>query len=194
MPRLVMPLLLAALALGQAACTPTGVAVGAAASAGVAASQERGVKGAARDLRIRAEINRLWFEADTEMYADVGLTIHDGRVLLTGDVPTADARAKAVRLAWQPDGVREIINEVRIAPDGDFADMARDKAIGAKLKSRLLMDGEVRSVNFEIAVSRRVVYLLGIARSAAEHDRVIAQARNIGGVRDVVDHIEVKDT
>ena len=47
-----------------AACTPAGVAVGAGATVGTAAVDERGIGGTASDVRIRAEINAGWVKID----------------------------------------------------------------------------------------------------------------------------------
>src|SRR5690606_31016580 len=99
--------------LTLAACTPLGIAVGAGATAGVAAQQEGGLNAAASDAGIRAQINQLWFEKDIEMMRRVGLSVSNGRVLLTGVVPKPEDRVEAVRLVWQVQGVREDINEIR---------------------------------------------------------------------------------
>ena len=110
--------LAAALGLAGALSGCAGAVVGAGATAGVAAAEERGLDGAVDDTKIRAEINHYWFQHDVEMYRKVGLTISEGRVLLTGVVPTDAGRADAVRLAWQAAGVREVINEIAVRPDG----------------------------------------------------------------------------
>ena len=62
--------------------------VGAGATAGVAVAEERGIDGAIDDLKIRTEINNLWFQKDVEMYRKVTLNISEGRVMLTGMVAT----------------------------------------------------------------------------------------------------------
>jgi osmotically-inducible protein OsmY len=99
-----------------------GALIGAGASTGVAAAEERGLEGALDDAKIRAEINHLWFQRDIEMYRQVTLTIKEGRVLLTGTVPQPEARVEAVRLAWQAVGVREVLNEIQVHGDSGFAD------------------------------------------------------------------------
>lgn len=191
LPRL-LPLLalLAAAGLTQGCA---GVVVGGAATAGVAAAEERGLEGAVDDAKIRAEINHLWFQHDVEMYRKVGLTISEGRVLLTGVLPTEDARADAVRLAWQATGVREVLNELDVRPKGTgLIDDGRDVVIAQTLKSRLLFDKQVRNINYSVDVVDGVVYLMGIAQSEAELERVIAHARDISNVKRVVSHVRLK--
>lgn len=170
-----------------------GALLGAGASAGVAAAEERGLDGAVDDTKIRAEINHYWFQYNAELHRKAGLTINEGRVLLTGVMPTEAMRADAVRLAWQAAGVREVINEVEVLPQGtDAIDDGRDVVISQTLKARLLFDKEIRNINYTIDVVHGVVYLMGIAQSEAELDRVIAYARDIANVKRVVSHVRLK--
>ncbi|BAE53308.1 BON domain-containing protein [Paramagnetospirillum magneticum] len=167
--------------------------VGAGASAGVAAAEERGLDGAVDDLKIRTEINHLWFQKDVEMYRKVNLNISEGRVMLTGVVPTDQARADAVRLSWQATGVKEVLNEIQVLAAGESGwDQANDLWIQNKLKARLLTDSDVKNINYVVDVTDSVVYLLGIAQSSAELDRVIAHARDVSGVKRVISHVRLK--
>ncbi|MFO1190010.1 MAG: BON domain-containing protein [Alphaproteobacteria bacterium] len=166
--------------------------VGAAATTGVAASQERGLGGAAGDLQIRSEINYLWLKHNEQMYVAVGLNVHEGRVLLTGKVPTPQARVDAVRLAWQAKGVKEVINEIQVDQPGGISEYASDAWISNQLRARLLFDGDVSSINYSVVTVAGTVYLLGIARSQAELDRVTTHARNVANVRRVISYVRVK--
>lgn len=186
-------LALMGMAVALSACSPVGMVAGAGAGAGIAASQERGFKGAMDDQAIRLDINHLWFQESMALYRDVNLQVQEGRVLLTGTVPDEETRLRAVALAWQADGVREVINEIEVAEDGSLADAAQDRLISAKLKSRLLADADVDSINYSIETVDGAIYLIGIARSQAELDRVIAYARDIPYVRRVVNYVRVKD-
>lgn len=184
----VMMLSAAALLSGCAATV-----VGAGASAGVAAAEERGLEGAVDDVKIRAEINHLWFQKDIEMYRQVGLTISEGRVLLTGIVPTEQARADAVQLSWQAGGVKEVLNEIMVRPEGEAAiDQGTDIVIAQKLKARLMFDKEIRNINYTVDVVDGVVYLMGIAQNENEMERVIAHARDVANVKRVVNHVRLK--
>ncbi len=93
-------------------CAP--LVVGAGASVGVAVAQERSLKDAVSDVKIRAQINHLFFQKSQALFTRVNLQIHEGRVLLTGNVPSPVARLMAVRLAWQAKGVRQVINEINV--------------------------------------------------------------------------------
>lgn len=175
------------------ACEPIGMAVGAGATVGTAAAEERGVGGAVDDVKIRAEINDLWFRHDVDMYGDVGLTVNEGRVLLTGKVKKPEHRVDAVRLAWQAPGVRQVIDEIEVTDQSSFSDYATDVRISTNLKTRLLFDKQISNINYTVDVVNASVYLMGVAQNQDELDRVIAHARDISGVRRVVSHVVLKD-
>lgn len=169
------------------------MAAGAGAGAAVVASQERGFQGAMRDTEIRLEINRLWFQEDATLFRGVNLQVQEGRILLTGTVPDPDTRLSVVRLAWQAPGVKEVINEIEVADTSSLSDAARDAWISAQLRAKLLADPEVGSIDYSIETVNRVLYLMGVARTAAELDRVIRHAKNIAYLRRVVSYVRVKD-
>lgn len=181
----------AVLALSLGGCA--GAIIGAGATAGTAAMEERGLGGTIDDTVVRAEINDLWARADERMWRKISLQVHEGRVLLTGAVDSPDMRLEAVRLAWQADGVKEVINEIRVVPEGGgVTGFARDTVISTKLKSDLLFDSEVASINYSIETVQGVVYLIGIAQSQQELDRVVNHARNLEYVKKVVSYVRVK--
>ncbi|MDE0387922.1 MAG: BON domain-containing protein [Rhodospirillales bacterium] len=167
--------------------------IGAAATTGVAIAEERSVGDAVDDLTIRAELNHLFFQDDVELFGDVSFSVIEGRVLLKGSVPTPDDRIRALRLAWQAAGVREVINELQVADDSGILDYARDTWISAQLKGKLLVDGDVLSINYSVETVDGTVYLLGIAQDEAELARVTEHARSIEDVKRVVSHVVLKD-
>jgi osmotically-inducible protein OsmY len=187
-------LLVVALAFAAAASLTgcVGTAIGVGAMAGTAAMEERGLDGAISDTAIRTEINGLWSQKDERMWRKVGLQVYEGRVLLTGTVDSAEMREDAVRLAWQADGVKEVINEIEIAGSGGVEGLASDTWISTQLKAKLLFDSDVASINYSVETVNGVVYLLGIAQSKMELDRVTNHARNLDYVKKVVSYVEIK--
>lgn len=191
--RLVLAGLAGAVLLGAAGCTPAGMAVGAGATAGVAASEERGIKGSFSDTKIRLAINDAWLHADLDILNDVSLQIYEGRVLLAGVVDTQEQADTAVRLAWQAEGVREVINEIQVGSGGGIEGFADDAVINARLDTALLFEKGVSSVNYSTRSVGGTVYLLGVAQSQDELDRVFRVVRSIPKVRSVVSHVIMKD-
>ena len=189
-----VPLLfaLAIASLGLNACV-AGAIVGTAAAVGVAAAQEKGIEGTAEDIQIRTEINHLWLQADENLMYEVELQVQERRVLLSGTVSSPELRLKAVRLAWQAEGVKEVINEIEVTDESSVSDYARDTRITTELRSMLLFDQDVRSVNYSIETVNQVIYLMGVAQDEAELQRVVDHARNVAYVRRVVSYVQMKE-
>ena len=178
----------AALALGGCA----GVAVGAGATTGVAALQERGLEVAARDIRLEAEIIAQWLTHNDKLVTKVGVEVYEGRVLLTGAVAGEAMRADAVRLTWKVAGIKDVLNEIQIVADSDLIDLARDTWITTQLKFKLTFDKDVLAINYAVETVNGVVYLIGIAQNRAELERVVGHARDLEYVRNVISHVRVK--
>lgn len=191
-PRLILSAGLAGLLLSSAACTPVGVAMGAGATGAVSASQERGIEGGASDTQIRAAINYLWLDYSGTMYRQLNLQVWEGRVLLTGVLGSEEWRAEAVKRAWQAKGVKEVIDETIVDKSGNTGSFARDQWITAQLKSKLLFEKNVFSVNYSFETVRGVIYMLGVAQDQTELEIVLNYARNIEYVQRVVNHVLLK--
>ena len=169
------------------------VIVGAATTTGLAVVEERTVENAVKDLSIQAELNHLFFQDDLALYNDVSLSVVEGRVLLKGSVPTHEDRIRAGSVARQATRVQEVINEVQVTGGGGILDYAKDRWISILLDSKLLLDLDILSVNYDVSTVNGAVYLLGIAQDEDELEQVKAHARSVDGVKRVVSHVIMKD-
>lgn len=172
-------------------CTAVGVASSAAAVGGIAATREGGLRQSAVDARIALEINDLWFKYDIEAFRKLNMTVEQGRVLVTGIVQNPDHRVEAIKLAWQPKGVTQVINEVRVDKSQGITGFARDTWITNNLRAKLIFDKDVQSINYTIDTVAATVYLMGIAQNQTELNKVIATARNTGYVKNVVSYVKM---
>ncbi len=186
--------LLIASTLLLCSCAPIGIATGIAATAGVSASQEGGISGAVSDAGIQIAINDLWFKYDVDTFSKLDLTINNGRVLITGVVQKPEARVEAVRLAWQPKGVKQVINEIRVAESEGVSGYATDTWITTRLRSELIFAKDILSVNYSIDTVQGTIYLMGFAQSQKELNKVVSRARKIKGVKGVVSYVKIAGT
>ncbi|MGC2412690.1 MAG: BON domain-containing protein [Stellaceae bacterium] len=166
--------------------------LGIAAGGGYAAAQERGVNGSANDFTIKTNIERELMQAQLEVDGGINATVYDGRVLLTGRVPAQATRASAEQVAGKIPGVRALYNEIEVAPAEGVWDDANDTRITTQLRSQLVLDPDVRSINYTIDTTNGSVFLIGSARSQAELDRANQIARYVPGVRRVVSYVEIR--
>jgi len=179
-------------AMFTTACTPIGAVLSVGAGTGLAAYQERGVNGVARDLALSTRIFDQYARKDHTLLASIGVEVYESRALLTGQVKTERERADAVRLAWKVDGVVDVINEININADDTVLDTARDAWISAQLETRITFDEKILAINYSIETVAGVVYLIGIAQNDAELQRVKDHARSIAYVRHIVSYVRVK--
>ena len=169
-----------------------GMIIGGAATAGVAAYQERGIKGVAADTETATRVRAKILEADNQLFSDVGVEVYEGRVLLTGRVPSEEKRAEAVKISWSVVDVKDVINEVAVS-ENPLSDLANDTWITTKLKTKMTFDKDILAINYSIETVGAVIYLIGIAQDKAELQRVLNHARSIDYVKRVVNHVRIKD-
>lgn len=186
--KLLALLCLAGLSTG---CAPVLIGSGAAVVGGAMVS-EKGISGSISDSQIATQIKVGLYQFNPDLYQRVNLTVTNGEVLLTGAVPKNEWHLEAVRIAWEPKGVKRVIDNIAVSDGATFSLYAKDTWITTQLKSRLLVDGEVQSINYNIKTVSGIVHLLGLAQDQKELDHVIDVARHIDGVRKVVSYVKLK--
>jgi osmotically-inducible protein OsmY len=165
--------------------------LGAAGGAGYAANDERGVQGSVDDFAIKSNIQKAWTQANP-LLQTLNINVYQGRTLLTGAVPTPEAKAQAAEIASRVPGVRAVYNEIEVSsPETAWAD-AQDAWISSRLRTELAFTPDLRSGNYTIETVNGSVYLIGSARSPAELDNATSIARNIPDVKRVVSYVEVR--
>jgi osmotically-inducible protein OsmY len=178
------------LALLLPGCSTLGVVAGTGAALGIAVAREGGIPATVSDLKIQAAISDLWFKYDMETFAKLNLTVNQGRVLVTGVVQAPESRVEAVRLAWQAEGVVQVINEIRVAEGEGFKGYVRDQWVTTRLRTALTFDREVQSINYTIDTVQGTVYLMGVAQNDGELAHVIDVARNLPHVKQVISYVK----
>lgn len=172
-------------------CVPAAI-VGGTAGLGTTLAEDRKLSEVISDTEIKAVIHAKWLHHDSTISEMVSLQVRQGRVLLTGLVDTPLRQMDAVRLAWEADGVKEVIDETKLG-DNSFGTYANDTWITTKLKTEMLFNQDISSVNYTIKTVDSVVYLIGIAQNQQELSAVENMARKISGVKNVVSHMRLKD-
>lgn len=160
--------------------------------AGCAALQpERSVGRGIDDTNASLSIKSAMLRSEGYALDNVDVEVTEGIALLTGTVPRDADRRMAECLAWSAIAVRSVENEVEVTSPENFRDRSRDYWIGQQVRSRLLRDRSVRSVNFNVEVEGGRVYLLGVARTRGELERAAGHAALVDGVSDVVTYVRV---
>ena len=142
------------------------------------------------DATIKLGIKEKYFSYDATLFTKIDVEVELGKVLLTGVVPYGDMRLEAVRIAWQQDGVTEVLNEISIDTGYGLDDIAKDKFISTQLYTRIFTDSNVKKFKYDFEVQKQIVYLFGVSSNEQEINRVIDHAKNIKGVLDIVNYIQ----
>jgi len=178
--------------LALSGCSPVGMAVGAGATVTNMAMEERGFVNSAKDKVIWVEISNHLLDRDQKLFSNIDVQVHEGRVLLTGFVQKPEDRVEATRIAWIPDGVREVVDEIKLGRSLDAGDFAEDVWLIQQIRLKLMVDRDIRAINYSVDCIRSTVYLMGVARTPAELQRVIDHVRDVPYVRAVVNHVRVR--
>ncbi len=187
--------LFALLVLGSAVwtlagCAPTVAFLGI--KAGTLVAQDRSMGQAFDDATINTQYNARLAAQNIGLARRVNVKVMDGRILLTGHVPTYEDRELASRIAADIPGVREVANEIEISNGSTMRSYLADLRISNELRGKLMTDGNIAWVNYNIQTVDGTIYLVGTAKNQAELERVTQHARTIAGVKKVVSYVEIK--
>ena len=168
--------------------------VGGGAAIGTLAVREKGVTGTMSDSQISMVIKAKLYSFDTDMHARVTVNVEGGEVLLTGSVNKQEWPIEAERIAWEASGVKKVLNNIEVVDNDDIGVgiYAQDSWITTQLKSKLLFGDDIRSLNYSIKTVGGVAYILGIAQSKEELDKVLEIASKTSGVTKVVNYTKVR--
>ncbi|QIT56291.1 BON domain-containing protein [Aquisalimonas sp. 2447] len=174
------------LGLALGACAgPTGNGDDNAASA----LESRSLNERLADQRIRSAIMaELLSDEELRHESNISVTVFDGIVLLTGEVPDREAGQRMARLARDESDARHVFNELVIAQLSSVFSRTRDRMLVGRAATRLLPLDDPETLDrarFHIVAERQRLYLMGrVTREEAE--AITEEVRRISGVREVV--------
>lgn len=122
--------------------------------------------------------------------ARIDTTSYNRLVLLTGEVPTAEDKARAERVAAQVPNVSSVVNEITVGPLNTFGERSKDTYITTKVKTSLVDAKDLFANSIKVTTHRGVVYLMGRV-TEREATRATEVARGVSGVTKVVRVFEV---
>lgn len=117
--------------------------------------------------------------------ARINVVAYNGKVLLIGQAPSMDVVENAKNLAAGAEGVTEIYNEIRQGEKIGFGQITQDSWITTQVKSKLLVNGEVKATEVKVVTENGEVFLMGKV-SQNQANAAAEAARNVGGVTKVV--------
>ena len=123
---------------------------------------------------------------EKKYFLSIQVEILDGRIFLTGKVEEPEEKIKITKLAWETKGVRSVKNAITIKGQSNFKSTAKDILITSQLRTGLIFNKITKSGNYTLETINKKVYIFGIAMNSEEKKEVIAEAKKIYDVEDVI--------
>ena len=117
------------------------------------------------------------------------IKVIDGNIFLSGKVDEPEEKLKIIKMAWETKGTRSVQSAVIIKGQTNFKNTAKDVLITSQLRTALLFNKDTKSSNYTIDTINGKIYIFGIAMTKDEKKKVISEANEIHGVKEVVPSI-----
>ena len=169
-------------------CAPAIIATGAA--VGVMSYQDR------RPTAVQTEDEGIEWKAARsvpERFAaasHLNFTSFNRRLMITGEVPSEEAKAAVGEQAAKVAGVKEVFNEVTIGASSSLSVRSNDSYITSKIKGRLVDEKYLSATHIKVVTEAGVAFLMGIV-GERESKLAVTIASRTDGVRKVVNLFEV---
>lgn len=122
----------------------------------------------------------------------INVNAYNRVLLLTGEVPTQQAREQATQTLKGIPKVRQVFNELKIQGNNSLINRTNDTWLTSKAKAILLAQKDIDSSKVKIVTEDGSIFLMGIVTKAYA-DKVANIISQIGGVRQVVRTFEYID-
>jgi len=126
---------------------------------------------------------------DKKYIIDLSAKVIDGNIFLSGKVNEPEEKLKIIKMAWETKGARSVQSVVIIKGQTNFKNTAKDVLITSQLRTALLFNKLTKSSNYTIDTINGKIYIFGIAMTKDEKKKVISEANEIHGVKEVVPSI-----
>jgi len=110
----------------------------------------------------------------------------DGRIFLTGKVNDPEEKLQITKLAWETKGARSVRNDIKIKENFNFKQSAKDLLITSQLRSSLIFNKKIKSMNYQIDTYKKKIFIYGISLTEDERQEVINEAKEVLDVADVI--------
>ncbi len=174
-------------------CSPANILATSGSTAMVVAEGDRSFGAVVDDATIKVNIAAKFLGAGNNIFVNINTSVLEGRVLLTGLVETQEIRIEAVRLVWEIEGVREVVNEIEIGNRETLKDYANDLWINTQARGVAAKTIGLRAVAFNFETINGRIFVAGLTSKADQLDALISALKTIKGVKEIVNYVIVKE-
>jgi len=115
----------------------------------------------------------------------VNVTSYNRNVLLTGEAFDEAAKIKAESIAKDVQNVRNVTNELAVAPATSLTSRSNDSYLTSLVKAEMVKENRFPANYVKVVTENSVVYLMGMV-TRKEAEDAVEIARSTDGVRKVV--------
>lgn len=125
---------------------------------------------------------------------DLKVETHKGDVLLSGFVDNQAQIDHAIMITRSVEGVKNVDNKVGLKSDSatTMGVKVDDSIVTSKVKSSLLADPDIKSLDIAVVTNNGEVQLSGFVNNQTQIDHAIDIARRTEGVHNVINELRVK--
>ena len=174
-------------------CSPAGVVASGGATTMVVAEGDRSLGTVVDDATIKINIAAKFLAAGDNIFVNINTSVLEGRVLLTGLVDSQEIRIESVRLVWEVNGVKEVINEIDIGNKLTIKDYAKDLLINTQARAVAAKAIGLRSVGYNFETIQGKIYVAGVTSKPDQLNTLLESLKTIKGVKEIINYTIVKD-
>ena len=126
---------------------------------------------------------------DKKYIISISAKVLDGNIYLSGKVDEPEEKLRIIKMAWETKGARSVQSTVTIKGNNNFKSTAKDILITSQLRTALIFNKLTKATNYTIDTINGKIYIFGIAMTKKEKEKVISEANQIHGVKDVIPSI-----
>ena len=130
---------------------------------------------------------------DKKYLLSIKSKVLDGRIFITGKVDSPEEKLKITKMAWETKGARSVRNDIKIKEKFDFKQSAIDILITSQLRTAMIMNKNIKAINYQIDTYKNKIYIYGIAITKTEKEEVLNEAKQISDVKDIIASILLVD-
>ncbi|PTT93815.1 phospholipid-binding protein, partial [Pseudomonas sp. HMWF005] len=119
-------------------------------------------------------------------------TSFNGVVLLAGQTPREDLKAKAEQAAANVQRVKKVHNELQVIAPSSFLARQNDAWLTTKIKTQMLTDASIPGSRIKVVTENGIVYLLGLL-TKQEAQQATNLVQSVSGVQKIVKLFEYID-
>ena len=174
-------------------CSPASILASGGATTMVVAEGDKSLGTVVDDATIKLNISRKFLGSENNLFINIDLSVVEGMVLLTGIVKNQESRIEAVKIVWDVDGVKEVINEIEVGDKTSIKEYANDVWITTQIKALAARDIGLRFISYNIETIRGKVFLAGITSRPEQLETLVNITKSVKGVREVVNYVVIKE-